>query len=206
MARHGPAALGAGRGGIIDLATTVSQVRPTMLIGTSTTPGQFTEAIVKDMAAGAARPIIFPLSNPTPLAEATPRDLLTWTGGNALVGTGSPFEDVRLEGMTYRIGQANNAALYPGLGLGAIVARASRINDEMILAAALAVAGQADLSAPGAALLPSNAALRTTSSVVAVDVVRKAQEQGLATADIDNPVEAVRKAQWSPEYRPVVGI
>jgi malate dehydrogenase (oxaloacetate-decarboxylating) len=193
-------------GGIIDLATTVSQVRPTMLIGTSTTPGQFTGAIVKDMAAGAARPIIFPLSNPTPLAEATPRDLLTWTGGKGLVATGSPFEDVQLAGVTYRIGQANNAALYPGLGLGAIVARASRITDEMILAAALAVAGQADLSAPGAALLPSNTALRTTSSVVAVDVVRKAQEQGLATVDIDNPVEAVRKAQWSPEYRPVVGI
>ena len=122
------------------------------------------------------------------------------------MGTGSPFEDVRLEGVTYRIGQANNAALYPGLGLGAIVARASRINDEMILAAALAVAGQADPSAPGAALLPSNAALRTKSSVVAVDVVRKAQEQGLATADIDNPVEAVRTAQWSPVYCPVVAI
>jgi malate dehydrogenase (oxaloacetate-decarboxylating) len=193
-------------GGIIDLAATVAAVHPTILIGTSTTPGRFTEAIVRDMAAHVKRPIVFPLSNPTPLAEATPAQILNWTSGQALVATGSPFDDVELHGVTHRIGQANNAALYPGLGLGAIVGRASKITDEMILAAALAVAGQADLTSPGAALLPSNADLRATSSVVAVDVINVALSQGVAGASIDNPVEAVRQAAWWPEYRPVVAV
>lgn len=192
--------------GIIDLAAVVAHVKPTILIGTSTTPGRFTEQIIKDMAGNVERPIIFPLSNPTPLAEATPTQLLTWTDGRALVATGSPFDDVELGGVSYCIGQANNAALYPGLGLGAIVARATKISDEMLLAAALAVAGQADLTTPGAALLPSNANLRATSSVVAVDVIKAAQSQGLAGVQIDNPVEAVRKAQWWPQYRRVVAI
>ena len=190
-------------GGIIDLATVVAQVKPTILIGTSTTPGMFTEEVVRSMAAGVEQPIIFPLSNPTPLAEATPKQLLTWTNGKALVATGSPFEDVTLRGVSYRIGQANNAALYPGLGFGVIVARASKITDEMILAAAHAVADEADLTEPGASLLPSNSALRTTSSVVATAVVRKAIEQGVATADIDDPVEAVRASEWWPVYCPV---
>jgi malate dehydrogenase (oxaloacetate-decarboxylating) len=192
--------------GIIDLGATVAAVHPTILIGTSTTPGRFTEAIINDMAAHAERPIVFPLLNPTPLAEATPAQILNWTNGQALVATGSPFDDVELNGVTHRIGQANNAALYPGLGLGVIVGRASRITDEMILAAALAVAGQADLTSPGAALLPSNADLRATSSVVAVDVIKVAQSQGVAGAAIDNPVEAVRRAAWWPEYRPVVAV
>ena len=190
--------------GIIDLATVVDQVKPTMLIGTSTTPGMFSEEIVSSMASTVERPIIFPLSNPTPLAEATPEQILTWTDGAALVATGSPFDDVELGGVTYRIGQANNAALYPGLGLGVITARASRISDEMILAAAHAVADEAELGDPGASLLPSNGALRSTSSVVAVAVVRTAVEQGLATADIDDPVEAVREGEWWPVYSPVV--
>jgi malate dehydrogenase (oxaloacetate-decarboxylating) len=196
-------AVAAQRDGIIDLATVVRQVRPTILIGTSTTPGLFTEAIVRSMDAAVDRPIIFPLSNPTPLAEATPHQLLTWTDGNALVATGSPFDDVTVGAVTYRIAQANNAALYPGLGLGVIVARASTITDEMILAAAHAVADEADLSGPGASLLPSNAALRTTSSVVAVAVVRTAMAQGVATAAIDDPVDAVRATEWWPVYRPV---
>ncbi len=190
--------------GIIDLAEVVAQVKPTILIGTSTTPGRFTEAIVKGMAAHTDHPIVFPLSNPTPLAEATPKQILTWTDGRALVATGSPFDDVEINGIVHRIGQANNAALYPGLGLGVIVARASRISDEMIRAAALAVAGQADTTAPGAALLPSNQYLRATSSTVAVDVVKRAQAEGLAQADIENPVEAVRRAEWWPVYRTVI--
>ncbi len=189
--------------GIIDLATTVAEVAPTILIGASTTPRMFTEDIVKAMAAATERPIIFPLSNPTPLAEATPHDILTWTDGKALVATGSPFDDIELGGVTHKIGQANNAALYPGLGMGIIVARAARVSDEMILAAAQAVAGQADLSAPGAALLPSNGMLRATSSIVAVEVVRTAQEQGLAQADTEDVVEAVRQAQWWPVYCPI---
>ncbi len=192
--------------GIIDLATVVAQVRPTILIGTSTTPGMFTEAIVRSMSAGTNRPIIFPLSNPTPLAEATPEQLLTWTDGKALVATGSPFDDVKLGGVSYRIGQANNAALYPGLGLGVIVSRASKITDEMILAAAHAVADEANLIGPGASLLPSNAVLRTTSSIVAVAVVRTAIEQGVATAKIDDPVEAVRAHEWWPVYSPVEAV
>ena len=197
-------ATASGGEGLVDLATTVDQVHPTILIGTSTTPQQFTEPIITSMAGAVDRPIIFPLSNPTPLAEATPEQLLTWTDGKALVATGSPFDDVKVDDVVYRIGQANNAALYPGLGLGVIVARASKVSDEMILAAARAVASEADPSTPGASLLPSNGALRTTSSIVAVEVVRTAQEQGLARADIDSPVEAVRAAEWWPVYCPVV--
>jgi malate dehydrogenase (oxaloacetate-decarboxylating) len=158
------------------------------------------------MASNVERPIIFPLSNPTPLAEATPAQLLGWTRGQALVATGSPFDDVEEDGVTFKIGQANNAALYPGLGLGAIVCRAAKVTDEMILAAARAVADEADVSAPGAALLPTNAALRTTSSVVALQVAKAAQEQGVAQVKLDVPVEAVRKAQWWPEYCPVVAV
>jgi len=192
--------------GIISLRTVVEQVRPTILIGTSTTPGLFTKPVVESMASHVDRPVIFPLSNPTPLAEATPAELLGWTRGKALVTTGSPFDDVEGGEVTFKIGQANNAALYPGLGLGAIVCQATKVTDEMILAGAKAVAGQADISAPGAALLPTNADLRTTSSVVAVQVAKAAQEQGVAGRELDDPVEAVRQAQWWPEYCPVVAV
>ncbi len=192
--------------GIVDLAAVVEAVKPTILIGTSTTPGRFTQAIVTQMAEHVDRPIIFPLSNPTPLAEATPEQLLEWTGGKALVATGSPFDDVKLDGVTYRIGQANNAALYPGLGLGTIVAGATRVTDEMILAAALAVAGQAELTGEGSALLPSNSDLRATSSSVAIGVAQAAQADGVATADLADPVEAVRRATWWPTYRTITGV
>jgi malate dehydrogenase (oxaloacetate-decarboxylating) len=192
--------------GIISLQTVVEQVGPTIMIGTSTTPGLFTRTIVESMARHVDRPIIFPLSNPTPLAEATPAQLLSWTSGKALVATGSPFDDAAEGGVTFKIGQANNAALYPGLGLGAIVCRAAKVTDEMILAAAKAVAAEADISAPGAALLPTNAALRTTSSIVALQVAKAAQEQGFARRKLDDPVEAVRQAQWWPDYCPVVAV
>ena len=190
--------------GIIDLDVVVDQVEPTILIGTSTTPHRFTEAIVKNMAGHADRPIIFPLSNPTPLAEATPSQLLNWTDGRALVATGSPFDDVQVNGVTYRIGQANNAALYPGLGLGAVVCRAEKVTDEMILAAALAVAGEAQLTDAGSALLPSNADLRSTSSVVAIAVAKAAADGDAAGVELDDPVEAVRQTAWWPTYRPVI--
>jgi len=192
--------------GIIDLATTVNEVNPTILIGTSTTPGAFTEEIVKAMDAATDRPIIFPLSNPTELHEATPEHLLAWTQGSALVATGAPFDDVDLGGVTFRIGQANNAALYPGLGMGVIVSRASAISDEMILAAAQAVADQADISKPGASLLPSNAELRTTSSIVAVEVAREAIAQGVARSNTENPVEGVREEEWWPVYAAVQAV
>jgi malate dehydrogenase (oxaloacetate-decarboxylating) len=192
--------------GVISLDTVVKEVNPTILIGTSTTPGQFTRSIVESMARHVERPIIFPLSNPTPLSEATPAQLLTWSHGKALVATGSPFDDVEEDGISFKIGQANNAALYPGLGLGAIVCRTAKVTDEMILAAAKAVADRADTSAPGAALLPTNADLRTTSSIVAVEVATTAQDQGVSEAKLEDPVEAVREAQWWPEYVPVVAV
>ncbi|MDP3971640.1 MAG: malic enzyme-like NAD(P)-binding protein, partial [Candidatus Nanopelagicales bacterium] len=182
----------------------VEQVKPSVLIGTSTTPGMFTEDIVKTMAAAHARPIIFPLSNPTPLAEATPEQILTWSDGQALVGTGSPFDDVTYKSVVYKIGQANNAALYPGLGFGAIVCRAKKITDEMIYSAAQAVASQADLSQPGAAILPSNERLRETSAVVAVEVIKRAIAQGVNGVEVPDPVEAVSEAAWWPVFRPVI--
>lgn len=194
----------AAASGIIDLAAVVSEVKPTILIGTSTTPSRFTESIVRDMASNVERPIIFPLSNPTLLHEATPAHLIEWTDGKVLVATGAPFDDVQYKGVNYVIGQANNAALYPGLGFGAIVGRVAKITDEMIFAAAQAVAGQGPEDKPGASLLPSNAELRTTSSAVAVEVIRVAQSQGLVRAkDLSDPVEAVREAQWWPVYNPV---
>ncbi len=140
------------------------------------------------------------------LHEATPAQLLEWTDGKVLVATGAPFDDVVQGGVTYKIGQANNAALYPGLGFGVIVSRASMVSDEMLLAAAEAVAGQATDVSPGASLLPSNADLRVTSSVVAINVARTAVEQGLSSVDIDDITEAVRTAQWWPVYCPVEAI
>lgn len=196
-------AIQSGKGGIIDLATTVAEVKPTILIGTSTTPGMFTEEIVRSMASHVERPIIFPLSNPTILHEATPAHLLEWTDGKVLVATGAPFDDVTHGGVTYTIGQANNAALYPGLGMGVIVSRALQVTDEMIYAAAKAVADQAPLETPGSSLLPSNEDLRTTSSVVAVEVVRTAINQGVAGVEINDPVEEVRIAEWWPVYLPI---
>jgi malate dehydrogenase (oxaloacetate-decarboxylating) len=196
----------AAKSGIIDLATTVAAVKPTILIGTSTTPQQFTKDIVRTMALHVEHPIIFPLSNPTELHEATPAQLLEWTEGKVLVATGAPFDNVECGGVTYKIGQANNAALYPGLGFGVIVSRAAKVSDEMIFAAAKAVASQATDTARGASLLPSNADLRITSSIVAVEVARTAIAQGLARASIDDTVEAVRSAQWWPVYCPVEAV
>jgi malate dehydrogenase (oxaloacetate-decarboxylating) len=189
-----------GPDGIISLADTVSKVHPTILIGTSTAPHTFTEAIVQDMARHCDRPIILPLSNPTRLAEADPADLILWTDGKALIATGSPFPEVTHQGVTYVIGQANNALLYPGLGLGAIVSRASRISDGMLSAAARAVASCADVSAPGASLLPSVSDLRATSATVAVEVAKTAASEGLARAALPDVVQQVQEAMWKPEY------
>lgn len=192
--------------GTIELAEVVKNVRPTILIGTSTTPHLFTEELVKDMAAHVERPIILPLSNPTNLHEATPTQLIEWTEGRVLVATGAPFDNVVYQGVSYIIGQANNAALYPGLGFGTIVSRARKVSDEMIFAAAQAVASQAVDTTPGAALLPSNADLRATSSVVAIAVARKAQEQGLAQTKVADVVELVNEYQWWPVYETVTAI
>jgi len=193
---------GHGTASGIGLAEVVSRVHPTILIGTSTQHGAFTEPIVRDMAAHVDRPVILPMSNPTTLSEAVPADLIAWTGGRALIATGSPFGPVTHEGLTYQIGQANNALIFPGLGLGALLSRAQRITDHMISAAAQAVAGLTDTAMPGAPLLPPIDDLRTTSAQVAFAVARAAAQDGVAEqAGIS--AGAVRAAMWQPRYAPV---
>jgi malate dehydrogenase (oxaloacetate-decarboxylating) len=188
----------------LGLAEVVVRVHPTVLIGTSARAGAFTEAVVRDMAAHAERPVILPMSNPTALSEAAPADLIGWTGGRALVATGSPFGAVDHGGIRYEIGQANNALIFPGLGLGVIAARARRVTDGMLLAAARAVAGLVDISTPGAPLLPRVADLRDTSVAVAAAVARAAEAEGVASATLDaDLVGQVRALRWEPRYRPV---
>ncbi|MFE2597179.1 NAD-dependent malic enzyme [Streptomyces sp. NPDC059396] len=192
--------------GAIGLAATVRNVRPTILIGTSTVPGAFTREVVTEMARHVERPIIFPLSNPTERIEAMPADILAWTDGKALTTAGIPVAPVDLKGVRHVIGQANNALLYPGLGLGAIVSRARRVTPGMLLAAAEAVAGQARVGAPGAALLPPVADLRASSATVAVAVARAAITEGVAENRPDDLVQAVQDAMWQPRYGPLPGV
>jgi len=186
--------------GIIALETVVGQVKPTVLIGASTAHGAFTQQIVETMSAGVERPVIFPVSNPTSQIEAMPADIIAWSRGKALVATGLPIPPVDYAGARYWIGQANNALLYPGLGLGTIVSGASKVTDGMLLAAAEAVAGQADVSAPGASLLPAVENLRASSATTAVAVARAAADDGVATRKPDNLVQAVQDAIWQPAY------
>ena len=194
--------------GGIGLAETVTRSRPTMLIGTSTQPGVFSEAIVTEMAAHTERPIIMPLSNPTSRAEAQPADLINWTRGRALVAAGSPFPPVTLDGVRYEIAQANNALIFPGLGTGVIVSRASRVSAGMLAAAAEALAALAGEGAtgPGAALLPAVTSLRSVSAAVATAVAEAAQAEGLAQAELTDPAAQVRDAMWFPDYPDVVPI
>jgi malate dehydrogenase (oxaloacetate-decarboxylating) len=186
--------------GIITLQTVVGQVKPTILIGASTAHGAFTQQVVEAMSAAVERPVIFPISNPTSQIEAMPADIITWSRGRALVATGLPIPPMGYEGVTYSFGQANNALLYPGLGLGTIVAGASTVTDGMLLAAAEAVAGQVDVSAPGASLLPAVENLRASSATTAIAVVAAAIADGIATAKPDNPVQAAQDAMWQPVY------
>ncbi|MFF5143065.1 NAD-dependent malic enzyme [Streptomyces sp. NPDC013157] len=186
--------------GEIDLLTTVERVRPTILIGTSTAHNAFTEDVVRALAAGVERPILLPLSNPTSRIEVMPSDALRWSEGRALIAVGIPVPPVEYNGTTYTIGQANNALLYPGLGLGTIVAGARHVTDNMLLAAAEAVAGQVDMSRPGASLLPPVADLRASSATVAVAVARAAALDGVATKSHADLVRAVQDAMWEPVY------
>jgi malate dehydrogenase (oxaloacetate-decarboxylating) len=190
----------AGAFGGIDLGVVVERARPTMLIGTSTQAGAFTEAIVREMAAHTERPIIMPLSNPTSKSEALPEDLIRWTDGRALVATGSPFAPVRHGGRVHSIAQANNALVFPGLGLGVTVARARRITDAMVAASADAVARLSDATTPGAALLPPVDDLRGVSAAVAIAVAETAVREGLAQLPLDDAVAQVHEAMWQPEY------
>jgi malate dehydrogenase (oxaloacetate-decarboxylating) len=186
--------------GRIGLAEVVTRGRPTMLIGTSTQPGAFTEALVTEMAAHVERPIIMPLSNPTSHSEARPADLIAWTQGRALIATGSPFEPVEYRGVTYQIAQANNALIFPGLGLGVTVCRARRVSDPMLAAAAQALADLSEANTPGAPVLPPVTSLRAVSAAVAAAVARAAQDEGLAGVPLDDPAAQVRRAMWEPAY------
>jgi len=186
--------------GRIGLAEVVTRSRPTMLIGTSTQPGAFTEAIVTEMAAHVARPVIMPLSNPTSHSEAQAADLIAWTGGRALIATGSPFPPVDHDGVRHEVAQANNALIFPGLGLGVTVSRARRVSDGMLAAAASALAGLSDAAAPGAAVLPPVTSLREVSAAVAEAVARAARAEGLSSVPLDDLPERVRQAMWQPAY------
>jgi malate dehydrogenase (oxaloacetate-decarboxylating) len=187
-------------GGIISLQTVIEKVHPTILIGTSTAHGAFTKDVVEAMSAGVSRPVIFPLSNPTSKIEAMPADIITWSKGRALIATGLPIGPFEYDGITYNFGQANNALVYPGMGLGTIVSAASKVTDGMLHAAAEAVAGQVDVSEPGAALLPAVENLRASSATSAIAVVKAADADAVAGKKIDNTVQAVQDAMWQPTY------
>lgn len=183
---------------LTNLEAVVKAVHPTVMIGTSTQPGTFTESIVKEMAAHTKRPVIFPLSNPTRLAEAKAEDLLKWTDGRALVATGIPAGDIEYNGVTYNIGQANNALVYPGVGFGAIAAKAKILNEKMLADAAHALGGIVDPDQPGAAVLPPVSKLQEFSQTVAQVVAQSAIDQGLA--GVTDAKKAVADMKWEPKY------
>lgn len=185
---------------LTDLFEVVKTIKPTILVGTSTQPNTFTKEIVEAMCENTARPIIFPLSNPTKLAEATAEDLIKWSDGKAFVATGIPADDVEYKGVTYQIGQANNALIYPGLGLGVMGAEAKLLTDEMIGAAAHSLSGIVDITQPGAPVLPPFKYVTEVSIKVAEAVAKKAQKQGLAQADEKDMAKAVRDLKWYPKY------
>ncbi|MBO0834039.1 MAG: NAD-dependent malic enzyme [Actinobacteria bacterium] len=186
--------------GIVTLETVIEHVGPTILIGASTAHGAFTQRAVESMSASTERPVIFPISNPTSQIEAMPADIIAWSKGRALVATGLPIPSVDYAGVRYRFGQANNALLYPGLGLGTIVAGASRVTSGMLLAAAATVAAQSDIDMPGASLLPDVENLRASSAATAVAVARAAVADGVASRQPGNWVQAVQDAMWQPAY------
>jgi malate dehydrogenase (oxaloacetate-decarboxylating) len=186
--------------GDIDLLTAVEHVKPTILIGTSTAAGAFTEDVVKALARGVERPILLPLSNPTSRIEVMPSDAVPWSDGRALIAVGIPVDPVDYNGVTYTIGQANNALLYPGLGLGTIVSGAKHVTDNMLLAAAEAVASQVEVSKVGDSLLPPVVNLRASSATVAIAVAKAAAADGVATKSYDNLIQAVQNAMWQPAY------
>ncbi|EAC2466609.1 NAD-dependent malic enzyme [Listeria monocytogenes] len=185
------------------LENLVEAVHPTMLIGCSGVTGAFKESIVKKMTQYTERPAILPLSNPTKLAEATASDLIQWTDGKALIVTGSPSKPVEYQNTTYEIGQANNALLYPGLGLGALVTRAKYITDNMLAAASMAVAEQISPNKAGAALLPHVRTLRETSRAVAIAVANQAIKENIHQVELTNVIEAIELEMWQPIYKGV---
>jgi malate dehydrogenase (oxaloacetate-decarboxylating) len=189
----------------ITLTETVENARPTMLIGTSATPGLFDEAVVKALSRLNPRPIVFPLSNPTSKTECTPEDALRWSEGRAIVATGSPFPPVSRDGKRYRIGQCNNAFIFPGVGLGLTISRARRVSDGMFLEAAKALAAQVrpeDIAE--CAVYPELTRIRECSFAVAGATIRRAVAEGHAEPEIlDNLEKTVERAMWYPEYLPM---
>ncbi|EAD1226518.1 TPA: NAD-dependent malic enzyme [Listeria monocytogenes] len=185
------------------LENLMEAVHPTMLIGCSGVTGAFKESIVKKMTQYTERPAILPLSNPTKLAEATASDLIQWTDGKALIVTGSPSKPVEYQHTTYEIGQANNALLYPGLGLGALITRAKYITDGMLAAASMAVAEQISPNKAGAALLPHVRTLRETSRAVAIAVANQAIKENIHQVELTNVTEAIEREMWQPIYKGV---
>lgn len=186
---------------LTDLLEVVKTVKPTILVGTSTQPNTFTKEIVEAMCENTERPMIFPLSNPTKLAEASAKDLIEWSDGKAFVATGIPADTVSYKGVDYVIGQANNALIYPGLGLGMLASEASLLTDEMIGAAAHSLSGIVNPGQPGAPVLPPFKYVADVSIKVAEAVAEKAQEQGLARAKETDMAKAVRDLKWYPEYK-----
>ena len=192
-----------GKHGTIGLGEVVERVRPTILVGTSTVGGAFSEEIVRMMARNVDRPMIFPISNPTERIEAVPGDVIRWTDGRGLVATGTPWDPVDFKGTDFAIGQANNALIYPGIGLGTIVSRASRVTDAMLLTAAEAISALVEVGRPGAGLLPDVENMRATSATVAVAVARQAMKEKVAQVRLPDPVQAVQDAMWRAAYPPL---
>lgn len=186
---------------LTDLLEVVKTVKPTILVGTSTQPNTFTKEVVEAMCQNTERPCIFPLSNPTKLAEASAEDLIVWSDGKAFVATGIPSDNVIYKGVEYIIGQANNALIYPGLGLGVLASEASLLTDKMIGAAAHSLSGITDITKPGAPVLPPFKYVADVSIKVAEAVAKKAQEQGLARAQEKDMAKAVRDFKWVPKYK-----
>lgn len=186
---------------LTDLLEVVKTVKPTILVGTSTQPNTFTKEIVEAMCENTEHPMIFPLSNPTKLAEASAKDLIEWSDGKAFVATGIPADTVSYKGVDYVIGQANNALIYPGLGLGMLASEASLLTDEMIGAAAHSLSGIVNPGQPGAPVLPPFKYVADVSIKVAEAVAKKAQEQDLARAKETDMAKAVRDLKWYPEYK-----
>lgn len=188
-------------GELNNLTAAVMAVKPTILVGTSTAPKTFTEEIVKAMASWCEHPIIFPLSNPTELAEATAEDIIKWSDGKAMVATGIPAKPVEYNGVTYVIGQANNALIYPGLGLGSISVNASLVTDEMISSAAHSLGEFLEINVEGAAVLPPVSKLTQFSETVAAAVAECAVKQGLNRVQTNDVKKAVKSVIWKPVYR-----
>lgn len=187
-------------GDMTSLLNVIKTVKPTILVGTSTDAGAFTKEVVEAMCENTERPVIFPISNPTKKLEATAEQVIEWSDGKAFVATGVPSGTVSYKGIDYQIGQANNALIYPGLGLGMLASEASLLTDEMIGAAAHSLSGLVDPGQPGAPVLPPFQYVAEVSIKVAEAVAKKAQEQGLAQAEEKDMAKAVRDLKWYPKY------